>query len=488
MPEIQVGSGYSTTNGMAKFKYRLGDQLELSYTTLYSTTTDVPRYDRLIEVRNSAPRSAEWYYGPQRWWHNALRLHHFAPTSLYDESKLSVSYQQYTESRHDRSFGSDLLRHRTEDVAVYTLNWDLDKVIGERHHLFYGAEAVHNSVSSYGERENIVTGEVSPTATRYPDLGSTYTTLAAYLNHKWYPWAKGTLTTGVRYSHVILHSAFSDQFYNFPFSEINLNTGALNGSIGLAQRLGNHWQINALASSGYRAPNVDDVGKVFDSEPGNVVVPNPDLAPEYVYNAELGLRYTLEGKLELQATGFYAWYLNAMVRRPFSLNGQDSLVYDGTPSRIEAIVNTGQANIYGLSGQATYTPNGSLVFKGAITWNQGMDLDGNVPLRHTTPLFGQLSATYQRAKWRVEFFVPFNGARPWDQLAPSEQDKPHLYPPGEVGAPAWYTLNLRSNFQVTDKLTTQLAIENILDVHYRPYSSGISAPGRNILLAVRRRF
>ena len=34
---------------------------------------------------------------------------------------------------------------------------------------------------------------------------------------------------------------------------------------------------------------MDDMGKVFDSEPGSVVVPNNNLNPEHAYGGELGL-------------------------------------------------------------------------------------------------------------------------------------------------------------------------------------------------------
>lgn len=486
-PSVQIGSGYQAFSGFSKTKFRLADALELSASSIISSTGNVPRYDRLIEIRNGKPRSAQWYYGPQRWWMNTLRLAHFNQGLFYDEARITLSRQDYEESRHDRKFGKELLRHRTETVGIWTANMDFDKVLNEQHQLFYGAEFIHNRVRSSAERQNINTGELTPTATRYPDLGSEYATLAAYANHKWYPWAKATLTTGLRYSHVVLQSQFSNTFYDFPFTEIELNTGALNGSIGLAQRVGDRWQINAVVSSGYRAPNVDDVGKVFDSEPGNVVVPNPDLAPEFVYNTELGGRYTWDGKVEVHATAFYAWYVNAMVRRPFSLNGKDSLVYDGTLSRIEALVNTGEARVYGVSGGITVTPTDQWIFKGNLTWTEGRDLDGNIPLRHTPPLFGRLSATWQKDRWRATFWVPFQGARAWEDLAPSEQDKAHLYPPGEVGALAWYTLNLNAQVSLGDKYALQVGVENILDLHYRPYSSGISAPGRNWIVAIRKR-
>ncbi len=55
------------------------------------------------------------------------------------------------------------------------------------------------------------------------------------------------------------------------------------------------WKLNA--STAFRAPNIDDIGKVFDSEPGSVVVPNETLKPEYAYGGELGLKLDFDKKL-----------------------------------------------------------------------------------------------------------------------------------------------------------------------------------------------
>jgi len=49
-----------------------------------------------------------------------------------------------------------------------------------------------------------------------------------------------------------------------------------------------------LVSSGFRAPNVDDVAKVFDSEPGAVVVSNTEAKPEYSYNVEYGISRSIK--------------------------------------------------------------------------------------------------------------------------------------------------------------------------------------------------
>ena len=72
-------------------------------------------------------------------------------------------------------------------------------------------------------------------------------------------------------------------------------------------------------------------------------------------------------------------------------------------------------------------------------------------------------------------------------MAQSEIDKPYLYALDSNGnpySPAWYTLNLRSIYNISDKISITTALENITNKLYRPYSSGISAPGTNFIFAI----
>jgi len=63
-----------------------------------------------------------------------------------------------------------------------------------------------------------------------------------------------------------------------------------------------------------------------------------------------------------------------------------------------------------------------------------------------------------------------------------------LYAKDENGnpySPAWWTLNFKTSYTVAKYLTIDAGIENIFDKRYRPYSSGISAPGRNFIISLR---
>lgn len=484
---VQSPSGYKQYNLTQKLRYRLSDQADLTYGLVYSNTSDIPRYDRLIiQQSNGLPEDAAWYYGPQKWMMHYLKASFYRKNTWYDQAKLTLAYQDFEESRNDRGFQSARLRTRQEKVAAYTLNLDADKIFDNQHQLFYGAEWVYNSVSSSAFRTNLLTEEVVPAATRYPDGGSQYSTAALYLSHKWNFDTKFTLNSGLRYSRIWLNAQFTENsFYDFPFQSINLNTGALSGSVGLVYRPNESWQWNFLLSSGFRAPNVDDAGKVFDSEPGNVVVPNANLGPEYSYNTELGLSKSVGENFRAQGVVYYSFLRDAMVRRSFNFRGQDSIFYDGVLSRVQAIVNAGRAYVFGFSVNASYDFYPGWSARTTLTYTRGRVLGSKLPLRHAAPLFGSTSVAYQSERFKTEFLIRYNGAIAFKDLAPSEQNKTHIYT--KDGTLAWYTLNLLGSYQINEYLFVTGGLENILDAFYWPYSSGIAAPGRNFVISLRAR-
>lgn len=478
---VQRFSGYQQLNLLQKIRWR-----NWQYSLQFSTSSDVPRYDRLIEYRNGAPRNAEWYYGPQNWLMHSLRYQHTRESLLWDEFRLRVAHQRVDEDRIDRRFQDVRRRRREEDVNVLSLNWDVQKTWSEKTRLFYGAEWVFNDVQSSGTRTDITTGISRPTATRYPEGGSQLTNAAVYALLKHDLTERWLLSVGGRFTMNWLEADFgTSDFYDFPFRQVSLQNQAPSGALGLSRKLKNYGQIWVQASTGFRAPNVDDVGKFFDSEPGNVVVPNPDLNPEHTLTTELGWRKT-RGWWRGEASVYYTWLRDAIVRRPFTFNGRDSIFYDGQQSAVSALVNAGRGYVWGwqASLEADLAPN--LLLRGSLTYTDGRDQTEDIPLRHIPPLFGQLSLSYTREKLEFEVWGQAHTQKRFADLSPSEQNKTHLYTAD--GTPAWWTLNLRTEYRLAEPLVLRVSLENILDRHYRPFSSGISAPGRNLSVGVSGRF
>ncbi len=481
---LQKFSAYKQVNTLQKLSFRIKDHIELGYTFNYSTTTDIPRYDRLIEYDGEILKNAQWYYGPQSWMMNALRFNYFKAGKLFDEVKIIAAFQNFEESRHDRRYRQTILKNRTEKVNVLSFNADFEKVFNKSQQLFYGLEYTYNHVNSSAFSEDIEDGNTANISTRYPNGGSDVHSMAVYTSYKRNFSEKVFLTTGIRYSYQSLNSKFNES--NFTYNGIENRSSAINGNIGLVSKPNSDWNISGMLSTGFRAPNVDDISKVFDSEPGNVVVPNPELKPEYSYNTELSLTRYINNQIEISSVFFYSFLRDAMVRGDFSIAGRDSIIYDGELSKVQAIVNTGRANIYGFNIAFKMDISKSWSTSLNINCVNGKDLITNEPLRHTTPIFGMASILYNQNKFKGEFYIRFNGSRKFEDLPPSERNKTHLY--SNDGSLAWYTLNLRLQYQISDQLGINGAIENILDHHYRTYSSGISAPGRNIVISVRGKF
>lgn len=490
-PRVQVPTGYNQINAMQKIRYMPSENWNFNLGLFYTTTSDYPRYDRLTRKKNGEFRSAVWDYTPQEWMNGNFEITHKG-TIFYDKSILTLSYQNFTEGRKDRGFGDTILYETQEKVDAYTSSLDFIKKFGKSK-LFYGVEYIFNKVHSKGMKTDISNGDTSETASRYPD-GSTWQSMAAYASLQSKLTETLSFQAGLRYNHILLYADFDSPYYDFPFSEADINTGALTGSAGINWQASNilNWRFNF--STAFRAPNVDDVGKIFDSEPGSVVVPNPDLTPEYAYNGEIGATLNFENIVVFDVTGYMTFLEDALVRRDFSIDGETEIIYQGELSTVQAIQNGGKAEIYGFEAgvKINFSDNVMLTSQYNITDGFQEEEDGShVAVRHVAPQFGNTHLIWKFNKLKLDAFAEYNGEFSFEDLAPGEQNKPHLYALDENGnpySPSWYTLNFGAQYQVTKALQVNATLENITNQRYRTYSSGLAAPGLNFIAAVSYKF
>jgi hemoglobin/transferrin/lactoferrin receptor protein len=491
-PRVQRPSAYSQMNLMQKIRFAPNEHWNFEYGFHYSETSDYGRFDRHQRMRNGLPRYAEWSYGPQIWMMNNFHISHSKSNALYDEFSLRLAHQFFEESRISRDLNDAERQVRKEKVDAWSVNTDFSKALGSSTRLYYGLEGVMNDVSSTGRDEDIITGISAPGPARYPQ--AQWFSYAAYLNLQHKLSEKMLLQGGARYNVYQLESQFDTTFYPFPFAEANLQNGAVSGSVGAVYRPNEKWVISANLSTGFRAPNVDDVGKVFDSEPGAVVVPNPELSAEYAYNGELSVAKVFGNRVKADLTGFYTILENALVRRDFQLGGADSIFYDGEQSRVQAIQNAARAVVYGFqAGLEVKLPKG-FAWISDFNYQLGeeeMD-DGSLSRsRHAAPFFGISRLSFTAKRLQTELNVQFSGAITAENMPVSEIGKTEIYALDENGnpyAPAWYTLNYRAMYQINSNFTITAGIENLTDRRYRAYSSGISGAGRQLIFALRARF
>lgn len=488
-PNVQVGSAYKQYDFMEKISFKQSEKLTHTLNIQYSTTNNVPRYDRLTQVTIGNPRFGEWYYGPQT---RAMVAYHANLNNgkqLYTTGRITLAWQNIDQSRHDRLFNSPNLNNRMENVKVYSVNADFSKTIAQTLTANYGLEYYFNDITSTANSENIFTGAQSALDTRYANGGSTMSGTSAYGTAILKATRKITLNAGLRYSLVNLTALFTDNsFFNFPFSEVNQSNRNLNGSVGIIVAPNSKWRIVALASTGFRAPNVDDLSKVFESNAGNLIVPNNELKPEKVANIEATIERKFNSKTTLALNGYYMNYTNALTTGKAQFNGQDSVLYDGTLSPVYTTINANEAYIYGgnISLNSQVSDQFSLQSSVVYTYGRIQSSSGDTPLDHIPPVYGRTGITVQQKKFRGEFSVLYNG---WKRIADyrlnAEDNEAYAT---TDGMPAWYTLNARGSYQLNKQFQLMLGLENILDVNYRVFASNISGAGRNITFTLRGRF
>ncbi|MBS4062977.1 MAG: TonB-dependent receptor [Chitinophagaceae bacterium] len=518
---VQKFSGYRQWDILQKFLFKQSDKVSHTLNFQYSNTTDVPRYDRLQDKRNfggsigNTLRYAEWYYGPQKRLFTAYDLS-IVKAGWFDNVNININYQDIEESRVQREYRRyDRLDSRVEKIKVGGFVMDTRKIMGQ-HELTMGIDGQFNKLNSTATRTNINTGAVSNLDTRYPNGMNTMNNLGLFAQHIYkFKNGKLVLNDGLRLQSSTLSSNIADNsFFNLPYTSIEQKNTAVTGNIGLVYLPTSQTKLSTNLSSGFRVPNVDDLAKIFESgTSGNIrqlIVPNPDIKPERTYNIDLGISQNFGKNVRTEASAFYTWFRDALVKAPFQLNGQDSVTYNGVRSQVLANVNANKAYLYGFNVAVYATFVQYVTFSSTINFTRGRFktnaakisnvyekqangtyalVSRNVsskPLDHIPPVFGKTSVVYEKNKVMAEVFALYNGWKKLDQFNADGEDNAQ-YATAD-GMPSWFTLNFRSSYKVQKNISVQLSVENILDRNYRYFASGFSAPGRNFIIAVRAGF
>ena len=504
-PNVQRNTGFKQTDILQKFYIPFSKKTKLNVNFQFSTTSDIPRFDRLAEMRDGKLRYAEWYYGPQERFLASTQLEINPDKKWLDNGTITLAYQNIKESRINRKFNSLDRTIRKEKVDVFSLNADFSVPLTKSKDrvLAYGLEFTHNDVNSTPEGNTLAINDhkiigfsgIFPVQSRYADGGSTYTTSAAYINYRQDISKTSTLNSGIRFTNTNLTATWLDEtFFTLQDNSISVNNSSVTATLGYVFKPTKEWQINSVLSSGFRSPNLDDLGKVRERR-GDVTVPNINLKPEYVYNAELGiLKYFNDKKFYISATTYYTLLDNYITRDNYILNGKSTLFYDGEEATIVANVNNEKAYIFGGTIDLKGTISKHFTTRASITHTKGYTYDTDEPLSSIPPLFGMVAISREKGRLELGLDYKFNSRKKPKNYNISEgidrfENTPYLATADTYyGTPAWASLNFSSKYKLTKNIDVLMAVDNIFDLHYKEFASGISAPGRNFSFSVLAHF
>jgi hemoglobin/transferrin/lactoferrin receptor protein len=489
---IQKLSGYNQIDLLQKVLFKPNDNTEHLLNVQVSNSSDINRYDRLTETSKGLPVFSEWYYGPQVRNMIGYKLTKSNLNGYFQKLTTNINYQHLEESRITRRFKSNNKDYRFEAVDIFGLNMDLLHQ-GKSSELNIGVESYYNNVGSTAYRNNITTNVRSAIATRYSDGPTNMANYAMYAQHTQFLKGNWVLNSGLRLNNVQLNANFKDTaLMHFPFTDANQNNTAITGNLGMAYNGADGLRITFGVSSGFRAPNVDDLTKVFDTRTGYVVVPNKALKPEYTYNAELNVSKTTS-TYSIGASLFHTWFRNALVVDKFKWNNASAILYQGIMSDVYATQNKAKAIVYGfnVNGSANFSPNTTLAATYTYTKGNYADrkLDGlntALPIDHIPPTYGRVGLKHDIKKFTAELFTLFNGWKRIEDYNLNGEDN-EIYATKD-GMPAWQIWNINTSYQPTQKINLSFQIENMADLNYRYFASGISALGRNYIVSYRYSF
>lgn len=482
-PNIQPNTGYKQYDVLQKFKFDSSPNHSIIFNSQFSTSSNISRFDQLNDYKDDLLKFSEYYYGPQNRVFLSANSQYKKESKLFSSIHTIIAYQNIRESRFSRKFNNLNKLSQKEKLNIYSLSMDVVKYFSNRNKLNYGTEIIFNDIHSNALYTNIKNNTKSGATTRYPNGGSFFQSYAFYINYTRKLSDRLSANGGMRMGYYQYNSTFKkDEFFTPIISDLVTRNGAPSGSIGMVYQPRNEWKISSIIATGYRVPNVDDYGKIR-AKNEEISLPNPSLKPENAYNLELSVTKSFNDEtLVLNLTLFNTWLHDAIVRSYYSHEGKDSILYDGDYYRMFTNVNANKAIIKGLSAGASFQPTNNLSINASFNYTQGKIISTNEPLGHITPVFGKIGTIYRYQKFRTEIYLNYQGTKKMVDMSTYGEDNEEE---GTLnGFPAWYTINIATQYRITNALKVQASVENILDRHYKTFASGISAPGRNIILSL----
>jgi hemoglobin/transferrin/lactoferrin receptor protein len=502
-PNKQRNTGYEQVDLLQKWVYHSDTGLKFTLNLQGSSSGNIPRFDRLAEKQDGELRFARWEYGPQKRWLISPQLNFIGTRPWLQSGKIIAAAQFLEESRIKRKFSSLDRDTQRENLGVYSLNADFKARFAKGFDWSYGFELTHNEVKSTAFSQtlavdgNQIVGLTvkTPIATRYPSGGSTYSTFAAYMDFRYDINPNSTLAFGARHTFTELDASWTEQaLIDARLAHVNQKNGASNLTLGYTHQPNAKWQLKALMSTGFRAPNIDDLGKTREHN-GVLTVPNMKLSPEYIVSAELGIKRLWKDGSFFELNGYYANIYDYIARGTYHIYDDpstpktDTIIFSGEEVKIVSNTNLGRVSVYGFSAQTQWQVSSKLHYSGALTLTKGdgNNLSGNLP--SIPPLFTTQKVEVELKKgslgleWNYAKSKDPSTYSPWGE--DGLEETPLLSDGSYAGTPAWHRFDLHVAYPINPSFNLSGGVFNLFDAHYKEFASGISVPGRSLKLVLR---
>ena len=448
----QNPTGYNELNYDLKTRIKISNQSELIYSSQNTIQKNIPIYHK-IALENYKTNHIDY----QVHYLNYLKYKYISHKKWASEIIINASTQRSIEQRSIQKNNSSIFRNEADTVKNIGLTAEIVSKPNKNWTMNSGFDYYKDQIFSEAiETSNELNTQVFKRGL-YPN-GSIYKNSSLFNIHN-LNFIKLNLVAGLRYN--FLHI----QMNELTLGNIAINPAALVSNFGFNYQLDQHGFLFGSITTGYRAPNIDDLGSLgivdFRYE-----IPSYDLRPEKSLNTEIGYKYR-SNKIDFSIAAFKLKLKDIIARVLVDgkvINGYN--VYN--KKNIES------SYINGAEVNYTYLLSKFLTWYTNATYTYGQNVTKNEPMRRIPPLFGQNKISFVKKNKSLAITHQFAGKQ--DRLAQGDKDDNRI---GKSGTPGWNIFNIDAGWQVKN-ISLNTSLINISNIQYKTHGSGVYGMGRAV--------
>ena len=452
----QTPTGYNEINYDLKTRIKISTQSELIYSSQNTIQKNVPIYHK-IALENFKTNQIDY----QVRYLNYLKYKYVSNKRWISEIIINASTQRTIEQRSNQKNNSSIFRNEADTVKNIGLTAEIVSKPNKNWTMNSGFDYYKDAIFSEAiETSSDINTQVIKRGL-YPN-GSIYKNSSLFNIHN-LNFNKLNIVAGLRYN--FLHI----QMNELTLGNIAINPAALVSNYGFNYQLNQHGFLFGSITTGYRAPNIDDLGSLgivdFRYE-----IPSYDLRPEKSLNTEIGYKYR-SNKIDFSIAAFKMKLKDIIAR--VLVDGQVINGYNVYNKK-----NIESSYINGAEVNYTYLLSKYLTWYTNATYSYGQNVTKNEPMRRIPPLFGQNKISFVKKNKTLAISHQFAGKQ--DRLAQGDKDDNRI---GKLGTPGWNIFNIDAGWQVKN-LSLNTSLINISNVQYKTHGSGVYGVGRAVNLTI----
>ena len=466
---VQAPTAFSSKAASMFITYEDDSQRIWDVSLQYLTQPDTPRFDELVPgFGQTLASSEEFSFSPN----SRLFLHGVHRSSGYSpwiqDLEIHLGMQKMRDGRRTQDTGSQSVRIEDNRSNLMGLTLQATTEPMGSHTFDYGIDIYNDEVLSSRQELSIISNLTETVSARFPD-GSSLNTYDVYLHDSIDFSDRAQIAAGIRLSAAEVKLSATE---NSP--AIKLSNKDVSGSVGVVYSFNDRFDGTANLARGFRAPNIFDLG-TLGTRPGNRFnIANPNLSPETVLTAELGMRFQ-ENDFTFDVVFWKSDYQDKIT---------SVFTGDFTPGGREIVQsqNASSVKLIGTELSSSWLINARHELSTHLNYTRGDTSISNAekePADRIPPLNGGFSWRYSSLKWWLQTELLF--ADKQHRLSARDVRDPRINPQGTAG---WGDLNLSFGYEFNKNWHLVTRMGNVLDQSFRRHGSGLDAAGRGIKLTI----